>query len=612
VCGIAGYAGPSRVDALRAAAASSVLRHRGPDGEGIFCSHDGAFGVTLVHRRLAIIDLDTRSDQPFRFDESVLAFNGEIYNYIELRRELLSLGHTFRTEGDTEVLSHALREWGMDALDRLEGMWAFAWYDQRTGELILSRDRFAEKPLYLWRRDGGVYFASEIKGLVALCGAAPAPNERHLLRYLVNGYKALYKSSDSFFEGIEELPARSYMRISRDGCGSPHSYWSGQTTVDEGLSYDDSVAAVREALLGAVRIRLRADVPLAFCMSGGIDSNSLISVARNVFGCDVHGFTIVNTDERYEEMDLVNTAVRQQGLRHTPVALSCGDFLTELRNLVAAHDAPVYTISYYVHWRLMQAIAAAGYKVAFSGTGADELFTGYYDHHNLYLAEVAGDRRLHEPALAAWSQHVAPVVRNPHLQDPGLYLRDPAFREHIYLNNDVFASWLREPWGEPFREQALHPSLLRNRMLNELFAESVPVILHEDDLNAMFYSIENRSPFLDRRLFETAFSIPGRHLVRDGKAKAVLRDAMRGIVPDAILDCRRKVGFNAPVLDLLDPRDRQVRAWLLDDSPIYGLVEKERIERVLERDSLPNSFSKFLFNFVCAKAFLERFAGEGA
>jgi asparagine synthase (glutamine-hydrolysing) len=350
-------------------------------------------------------------------------------------------------------------------------------------------------------------------------------------------------------------------------------------------------------------------VPLAFCMSGGIDSNTLVSTARKVFDCDVHGFTIVNTDARYEEMELVCAAVEEQGLRHTAVALTSEGFIANVRTLVAAHDAPIYTISYYVHWQLMRAIAAAGYKVAFSGTGADELFTGYYDHHNLYLAEIASDPERHAEALAAWRRYVAPLVRNPYLQDAQLFSRDRDFRAHIYLNNQQFAATLRRPWMEPFTESDLHGSLLRNRMLNELFVEAVPVILHEDDLNAMCFSIENRSPFLDRRLFQVAYSIPARHLIRDGRAKAVLRDAMRGIVPDAVLDSRRKIGFNAPLLELLDTRDGAVRAWLLDGGPVFDLVRREEIERLLELESLPNSYSKFLFNFICAKAFLENRAG---
>jgi asparagine synthase (glutamine-hydrolysing) len=606
MCGIAGAYGrrlPS-ADALRAA--SAALAHRGPDGEGLYTNVQRDHAIALVHRRLAILDLHTRSDQPFRFGDGVLAYNGEIYNYVELRTDLQGLGHVFQTTGDTEVLAHALQEWGEDALDRLEGMWALAWYDERRATLLLSRDRFGEKPLYLWKREGVLYFASEVKGLAALAGSWPSVNEDHLVRYLINGYKALYKTAETFYRGVEELPAATCLSATDGVVAGPRRYWTPAVAPDEELSYQDAVSATREAVIKAVRLRLRSDVPLAFCMSGGVDSNTLIATAQRVLNCQVHGFTIVNTDARYDEQALVDVAVQELGIRHTPIRLEQRSFLGNLRRLVASHDAPVYTISYYVQWQLMAAIAAEGYKVTISGTGADELFTGYYDHHNLYLYEVRRDPTHHAAALAAWRMHQASVVRNPFLQDPDLYLKDPTRRDHIYLKADVFAGWLRQPWAEPFVEVDYGAGLLRNRMLNELFAEAVPVILHEDDLNAMSFSMENRSPFLDRGLFETAYRVPVRHLVQDGRAKAVLRDAMRGIVPDAVLDSRRKVGFNAPILELLDARDPEVRATLLDDSPIFDLVKKEKIEALLDEATLENSASKVLFSFVNMKMFLEQ------
>jgi asparagine synthase (glutamine-hydrolysing) len=203
---------------------------------------------------------------------------------------------------------------------------------------------------------------------------------------------------------------------------------------------------------------------------------------------------------------------------------------------------------------------------------------------------------------------VKPVVRNPFLSDPDLFAKDPEFRDHIYLDAAGFAQYLHEPWSEPFVETAYTRSVLRNRMANELFHEAVPVILHEDDLNAMYYSIENRSPFLDRALFEFSARIPTAHLMRDGYAKAVLRDAMRGIVPDEILDNRRKVGFNAPIFDFLNPADPDTRAALLAPSPIWDLVRRDKITELMDKAFLPNSQSKFLFYFLCSKLFLEEHA----
>lgn len=606
MCGIAGCFGPHRPQADRLHAVSEALYHRGPDGEGMYLRKAAGNFIALVHRRLAIIDLESRSDQPFQFDGSALVFNGEIYNYLELRQELESLGHRFSTTSDTEVLAHALRHWGNSAQDRLEGMWAFAWYDERTQTLLLSRDRFGEKPLYLWFRGEDVYFASEIKGLASLVGSWPAVNHNHLLRYLVNGYKALYKGHDTFFCDIEELKPGTTLSLSRERRKDATSYWTPSFSTNQSLTYADAVAAVREAVIDAMRLRLRSDVPLAFCMSGGIDSNTLIATAKRVLGCDVHGFTIGNTDARYAEDEFVDVSVRDLKIRHTSVTLEKTNFLNHLDELIALHGSPVCTISYYAHWQLMQRIADEGYKVVISGTGADELFTGYYDHHNLYLYEVANNSELHKRSLEAWREHQAKIVRNPYLQDPDLYIKNENFRDHVFLHNDVFSSWLRQPWHESFIEKNYGCGLLRNRMLNELLAEVVPAILHEDDLNSMSVSMENRSPFLDRKLFDIAYSIPVPHLMQNGLAKSVLREAMRGIVPDAVLDNRRKVGFNAPILDLLDVKDGQTREALLDDGPVYDFVRKDKMESLLKQNELPNSTSKFLFSFINMKLFLEQ------
>jgi len=457
--------------------------------------------------------------------------------------------------------------------------------------------------------DGGVYWGSEAKFIFALAGRTPPINKRQLQRYLVNGYKSLYKSGETFFEGVDELPPGGALVIGRDGGERPVPYWRPPRPQVEEMSFEEACAGARERLIRAVELRLRADVPLAFLMSGGVDSQSLISIARNVFDYDVHGFTIVNTDERYDEQEMVDVAVRELGVRHTAIPLATDGFLPKLRELVRHHDAPVYTITYYVQWLLMQQVHEHGYRVSISGTAADELFSGYYDHHLAYLAAVHGDEQLHARSLAAWQEHVQPIVRNPYLSNPELFVDDPGFRGHIYLGADEFATYLTEPFGEAFEETDYADELLRNRMLNELFAEAVPVILHEDDLNAMYFSIENRSPFLDRDLFEFTLSVPTRHLVRDGKAKAVLRESMRGIVPDPILDNRRKVGFNAPIRALLDTHDPAVRDELLAPGPLWDVVRRDKVEGLLDREGeLPNSESKTLFNILCTKLFLEEAA----
>jgi asparagine synthase (glutamine-hydrolysing) len=612
MCGIAGYYGSKQLPAERIETCLNLMGRRGPDARG--ATHretSGGRHIHLLHSRLSILDLDPRANQPYPAGGGVLSFNGEIYNYLELRAELDRLDVPMQSSSDTEVLARLLERDGVAALEKCEGMFALAWIGT-DGNLLLARDRFGEKPLFFLREaDGSIYFGSEAKFVFALANRRLKVNLRHLRRYLVNGYKALYKTRDTFFEGLEELQAGHVARIAPDGQWQEFPYWVPRFgPASPEMTYAEAVAGARERLIRSVELRLRADVPIAFCLSGGIDSNALIGIAKRALGYDVHGFTVMNTDSRYEERDMVETAVRELGLRHTSVPVDTRDFLPNMRELVRYHDAPVYTITYYAQWRLMEEVAKAGYKVSVSGTAADELFSGYFDHHNAYLAAMAAEDPVrHATALAEWRELVSPIVRNPFLQDSNYLVNRPYSRDHVYLDAESFAGYLTTPFAEPFAESFLAEPLLRNRMANELRAESVPVILHEDDLNAMYFSIENRSPFLDTALFDWCQSIPTRHLIRAGLAKAVLRDSVRGMVPDAILDNPRKVGFNAPILEYLDVADPAVRAELLADSPVFDVLRKDRIAELLDKATLPNSQSKFLFNFVNAKLFLEEFQG---
>jgi asparagine synthase (glutamine-hydrolysing) len=611
MCGIAGYVGTRELDPARLDRTLASMHHRGPDDAAWHHAVNRAGRhVYLLHTRLTIIDLDPRSNQPYRVGSKLLTYNGELYNYVELRAELERLGTRFRTTSDTEVLLLAIDRLGWEVLDRFEGMYGFGVYDEADGSLTLCRDRFGEKPLYLYRDETGLYFGSEVKFVQALLDRRLRVDYDHLYRYLVNGYRALHKTSQTFFEGITELAPGTILSVDAAGAERVERYWRPAEPQPSGASYAEVVAGVRERLIRSVELRLRADVPLAFCMSGGIDSLSLISTAKRVFDYDVHGFTIVNEDERYEEQEMVEYSVRELGIRHTDIVLDTEGFLGRMRELVRHHDAPVATISYYAHWLLMKSIAEHGYRVSVSGTAGDELFSGYYDHHLAYLYDVRDEREVYEPALAAWERHVRPEVRNPYLRDPRLFFENPGQRDYLYLNSDEFSGYLHCAWSEPFREETYAGDVLRNRMLNELFVEAVPVVLHEDDANAMSFSIENRSPFLDRELFDYAATIPTRYLVRDGRAKAVLRDAMDGIVPPDVLTNRRKVGFNAPIFALLDREDPAVRAELLGTSPIFDHVRRDRIEQLLDREFLPNSESKLLFNFVNVKLFLEAFGGD--
>lgn len=603
MCGIAGAIGPREIAPDRIERALHLMRRRGPDGTDTHVGRVGESTVTLLFARLAIIDTDPRAMQPFTYGDLVIVSNGELYNYIELRHELVRLGHEFSTESDTEVMLAAWREWGEAALDRMEGMWAFALIDSARDRLILCRDRFGEKPLYLWRHGDTLYFGSEPKFLAALAGAKPDVDTEQIQRFLVNGYKSLYKQPRTYFRDVSEVPAAHYIALRGPGPIDPAVYWT-LTYQPRRMTAAEALDGARERLENAMRIRLRADVPVAFCLSGGIDSTTLSGLAVKRFGHDLHAFSILDDDERYDELENIEAQVAFLGCASHKVHSSTEGFFERLSDLVSYHDMPLATLTYYLHSFLSEAISKAGYRVAISGSAADELFTGYYDHYAFWLAEMS-ERPAFAKLVEDWRGSYGAYVRNPVLRDPLVFAKRPNERGHIYLNAAMFQQWLTEPFVEPFEEHPYVDNMLRNRMLNELGRETVPVILHEDDRNSMRYSVENRSPYLDRNLAEFMFSVPSEYLIKDGYAKYLLRAAGEGVVAESVRLDKRKRGFNAPIDSLVDRTDPGTRERLLADGPIFDIVKRKAIEGFIDGSMADNSFSKNLFSFISSKLFLE-------
>ena len=585
------------------------MRNRGPDAHGAHCERLGPHMVTLLHTRLSIIDLDPRANQPIERDGCVLVFNGEIYNYLELRAELEAKDHRFDTRSDTEVLLRSYLEWGPSCVDHFEGMWAFALLDRRNGSLFLSRDPFGEKPLFYTVQDGTLYFGSEAKFLPALSAKPLRVNPRHLRRYLVNGYRSLFKYPETFFEGVKELPAASSAVVRAPQDVTPEVHWRLEYK-PRSMGMEEAIDGVRERVFRAIEIRLRADVPVAFCLSGGIDSTTLASIAAKRLGHHLHAFSIFDGDDRYNESENVKTMVEDIGCEHYVIHTSTEGFFERLAELVGYHDAPVPTITWYVHSFLSEAISRNGYTVAISGTGADELLAGYYDHYAFWLAGMHG-RPDFDDLVTDWRGSYGAWVNNPLLQDPLRFVRDPDARDHIYQSRELFNSFMVDPIGETFTEQPYSEDLLRNRMLNELNHEVVPVLLRADDHNSMKWSVENRSPYLDRPLAEFLSTVPSELLIHNGYPKWLLRSAAEGLVPDAVRLDKRKRGFNAPIDSLIDRTDAETRDRLLEPSPIFDVVRREALEQFLAEDMHDNSFSKFMFSFVSAKLFLESDIARG-
>ena len=603
MCGISGFIGTKVLDRKVINRTLNLMKNRGPDYQDSVLIQSGYNNIYLLHSRLSIIDLDKRSNQPFSVGNYTIIYNGEIYNYIELRKNLEDKGHRFKTQSDTEVLLKYYIQYGPNCVKKFNGMWAFAIWDNNKKELFLSRDRFAEKPLYYFWDQNGFFFGSEIKFIKSLTNNKLEVNYSLIKRYLVFGYKYIYDSPDTYFKGIKELPFASNAKIDQNLKYTEKSYWTPQINI-KNMSIDDAIEGSKFYLQESVRRRLRADVGLAFCLSGGIDSSALASIAKKVFNYDVATFSIIDDDERYNEQGNIELTINDINCDNQLIKLETSNMLERLKDLISYHDSPIATISYLVHSILSEKINQSGYKIAISGTGADEFFTGYYDHFNLYLYEMRHHKKF-DKFLQEWEKYTGRFIRNPYLKNPRLYFNDQTIREHNHLNSHVFDNYLIEKFSYNIKEKFFSESLLRNRMLNELFYEVTRVILHEDDLNSMRYSLENRSPYLDIDLFNFVSSIPNEYLIQDGFGKYILRQAVKDTLNDGVRLDRKKKGFNASINSIINLNDNNIKSYLLSDSPVYDIIKKDKIEDLINMDSFPNSYNKYLFNFLNTKIFLE-------
>ncbi len=498
MCGIAGIAGGRATeDELRRMA--GAMTHRGPDSEGVW--RDERCG--LAFRRLAIIDLEDRSSQPLHLEGLHLVFNGEIYNYVELREQLRGLGHTFVTEGDGEVLLHAWAEWGEACLDRVNGMFAFAVWDGAA--LTLATDPFGEKPLY-WRRTGErLEFASDIPAL----SAAGPPDEDALAAYV-----ALGTIPASFYAETHRLPGAHVLRFA-DGRVTQRRYWT-PARVEVPSAYEDAVAELRRLLVDSIRLRLRSDVPVGTSLSGGVDSSAIVGLSAALAGDHTrHAFTAAFPGYERDEWSYAAEVAAAAGVvEHHAVEPTVEELLADMDRLVRDQEEPFGSLSIYAQWRVNQRAHAEGVTVLLDGQGADELFAGY--------PGVTG-KRFGAPAFA------------------GRLLRRRAASPYATAEAAAAGARVEPPGAEWKGDSPLHGELLR-----QTFATSLPALLRYADRDSMAHSREVRLPFLDRRIAEFALSVPEDFLVRDGVRKAVLRDAVRDVVPARVLDRTDKVGFEPP------------------------------------------------------------------
>ena len=527
----------------------ATLRHRGPDGEGTYF----APGVGLGQTRLAIIDLTPRSDQPFLDEEAGLAlvFNGEIYNYVELKAELRGLGHTFRSDGDTEVLLRAYEQWGAGCLPRLNGMFAFALWDSRQRTLLLARDRFGEKPMFIARSRKGVVFASEMKAILAVRPELRDANRRAVYRYLARG--DLNLDHESFFAGIESLPGGHFLVLDHEGRGEAQRYWA-PTAGDVPVKRAEAVERFRELLFDSVRIRLRSDVPVGSSLSGGIDSSSIVATIhaeKTTQSLQQKTFSARFDSPAHDEGRFIHTVTSRVQADSREVWVKPAEFIDAFERLQYHQEEPIASASPFAQWLVMDLARQNDTTVLLDGQGADELLAGYDQAHGMFLAHWLRRGRLDKMAreFASYSRRYRaarePALYAAYYSLPGR-LRD-GLVERYYRSGAVVSPELHREFAPAYAE-APHPfpDRLRNELVRWQTTTQLPEFLRYADRNSMAFSREVRLPFLDHRLAEFCFGLPPDLLLKGATTKVILRESMRGIVPDEILDRKDKLAYAPP------------------------------------------------------------------
>lgn len=616
MCGIAGIVSTDGrpPDVAAAQRLIACLDHRGPDGRGSYADDR----VALEHVRLSILDPSPAGAQPMSRYGLHLIHNGEVYNYQELARELSAQGYEFTTGTDTEVMLAAYHAWGPDAVRRFNGMWAFALWDPGRSQLLLSRDRMGVKPLYYRRAPGTIAFASEVTPLQAVGPIAdddtwrPEPDVRAVRDFLT---RALVDHSDhTFVDGIQSLPPAHNMIVTRDRVALQR-YWGPPSLSDDasrGMNGTDQANDERlvdefaELFTSSVRLRLRADVPLGTCLSGGLDSSAVVATTALLVNEPVDGAAATNEQrprfgfharfpadgvDESEYAALVAKAAKLKMVYRTPTIDS---LLGTVSLLLRAQGEPFAGSSVYAQWSIMQAVQEHGLKVLLDGQGGDEVVGGYARYFGYRIGSLLASRGW-TGALPELRAQVASGV-NPATaiqsavrallpaQADGPLRAAARGRYGVRVSGDLVAAPILV---SQHREGG---TALARRLWQDLASESLPALLRYEDRNSMAFGIEARVPYLDYRLIEFTAALPDRLRVNGGWAKVALRRAMRGRVPDSIIRRRDKMGFATPERSWLRQSLPEISGLLREGQVIErGWVRRDEIDRLLALEARPDA-----------------------
>lgn len=583
MCGISGIfnfngadVNPAELDAMNIA-----IRHRGPDGNGLYVEKN----LGIASNRLSIIDLREIANMPLHDTEGryVIVFNGEIFNYVEIREELLKKGYKFNTNSDTEVVINAYKEWGEDCLHRLNGMWVFALWDKLEKILFCSRDRYGIKPFYYYKDNNRLVLGSEIKQILK-CGVDKTVNDEIIYDYLV--FNFIDHTEQTFFKHINRLQAghkftikNGQMKISRW-----YELPSDNLLSDTKNLYNDFY----DLLYDSVRLRLRSDVEVGSCLSGGLDSSAIVCIMHEILHNEgkpenQKTYTAVYDDPAIDERPFVEEVVKQTNSTKYYLFPNINEFKNDLDKLTYHQDEPYTGATVFAQWCVFKKIHETGIKVVLDGQGSDEILLGYFSFFPFHLK-----RNLINPF-----RFISEYINGINTTNLGLnkftqnfiYFNTGSVRyRHVLRNSRQFVneSFVTSHSRRDIFNQMIAASSLQSNRLSNLWNISLPSLLRYEDKNSMAFSVEARIPFLDHRLVEYIFSIPLDKLIHKGWTKHVLRESLKGKIPEGIRMRKGKLAFSVPQRQWLKELSGYVTETFSDDFRSGKFIDRDKIINIIK------------------------------
>jgi asparagine synthase (glutamine-hydrolysing) len=594
---------------------NQAQRHRGPDASGTFLQNN----IGLAHVRLASIDVASHSDQPFHYEDAglVVCFNGEIYNYIEVRKSLVQHGYRFQTDSDTEVLVKAYAEWGEDMLSRLNGMWAFAIFDKAKNKLFCSRDRFGIKPFNYSTTNGRFIFASEIKALLAIEPSLAQPDYSALSLVLKKSIGA--QNINTCFEQVSRLPP-GHQLVVQDGKLDMKRYWSfPEDTLD--ITYDEAVEQLAELLEDSVHLCMRSDVPVGVALSSGLDSSSIAQLAQQGSNKHLNTFTSVYEDQHHSEFPAAKALAESLGLIPNAVPFHADNFIPHLSKVVYHLESPHSSPATLPYWEIART-SSQKVKVLIEGQGADELMAGYVNNClSSAIFDLCRQRQFKQALNELRTVYQTSKIEKSYGVIGPLYYAQMFVRSifpwthgiyrHIRGDEQVYQ-------GELKRTAVPHLALAAdgntkerlNSTLKNQMSSGLINLLHYGDAISMAFGLESRVPFLDYRLVEFCFRLPGSFKYRNGFGKAILRDAMRSNLPSSIVDTRNKFGFTVPYAQWFRDHPEQTIENILFSQRCRerGLFEPTKMRKFIDAHLYKNkNHASQIFRWIMTELWFQRF-----